>query len=100
MTDDYNYYLDSHYPEEERRDAAFQTVNAVRESITLAKNSTNPISYETAFNVIFDLNRNLYEAIISLLVSKNENELVKYYKEEAEALSTEENTILPLTLIN
>lgn len=33
------------------------------------------------------------------MVSKNENEIVKYYKELAEAQSTEDNIIEPLFLI-
>lgn len=36
MTDDYNYYLNGQVPEEERRYVAFQTVNAICESVTLA----------------------------------------------------------------
>lgn len=99
MNQDSNYYSNSNIPEEERRDVAFQTVNAIRESVTLAKNSTLPITYEFAFDIIHDLDPKLYDAIIILLTSKNENELVKYYKEEAEALSTEEKKIKPVDLI-
>lgn len=99
MNEDYNYYLNDRIPEEERRDIAFQTVNAIRESVTLARNSTLPITYEFAFDIIYDLNPKLYESIITLLTSKNENETVKYYKEEAEAASTEDNIILPVDLI-
>lgn len=38
MQIDYNYFSNPEIPEEEKRDHAFQTVNAVRESLTLAKN--------------------------------------------------------------
>jgi hypothetical protein len=100
MNEDYSYYLDTKYPEDERRDAAFQTVNALRESLTLARNGSVPVSYEFAFDIIFDLNPKLYDALITLLVSKNENELVKYYKEEAEASSTDDDIVLPLDLID
>lgn len=94
-----NYLLNENIPEEERRDYAFQTVNAVRESVTLAKNSTLPITYEFAFDVIRDLDRDFYDSMITLLVSKNDNEIVKYYKEMASALSTSNEEISPLDLI-
>jgi hypothetical protein len=84
MTEDYNFYLDNQIPEEERRDVAFQTVNAIRESVTLAKNTTLPITYEFAFNIIYDLDPKLYNAIIILLTSKNE--IVKFYTEKAKIL--------------
>ena len=60
MNEDYNYYLNIEFSEEERRDIAFQTVNAIRESVTLARNSTLPITYEFAFDIIYDLNPKLY----------------------------------------
>lgn len=94
-----NYYDNENIPEEERRDNAFQTVNAIRESVSLAKNSTQPITYEFAFGIIRDLNENLYNSIINLLVSKNENEIVKFYKEKAEALSDEVEEVKPVDLI-
>lgn len=99
MTQDTNFYLNKDVSEDERRDVAFQTVNAIRESVTLARNSTLPITYEFAFDIIYDLDPKLYTAIITLLTSKNENETVKYYKEEAEASSSVEKTILPVDLI-
>ncbi|KPH12970.1 hypothetical protein [Chryseobacterium sp. ERMR1:04] len=94
-----DYFLNDEIPEDERRDTAFQTVNAIRESVTLAKNSSLPITYEFAFSIIYDLDKELYESIINLLVSKNENEIVKYYKEIAEALSSEDNILDPIDLI-
>lgn len=93
------YFSNQEIPEEDRRNYAFQAVNAVRESLTLAKNSTTAVTYEFAFSIIHDLNPDLYESIITLLVSKNENEIVKYYKEMAEAESTEEDKVEPVTLI-
>lgn len=100
MNQDYNYYLDENVSEEERRDTAFQTVNAIRESVTLARNSTQPIRYEFAFDIIYDLDPKLYDSIITLLTTKNENETVKYYKEEAEAISTVEEPVTPIDLID
>lgn len=94
-----DYFSNENISEEERRDLAFQTVNAIRESVTLAKNTTLPITYEFAFSIIYDLNKELYNSIINLLVSKNENEIVKYYKEKAEGLSNDNETIKPIDLI-
>ncbi|MCS3868954.1 hypothetical protein J3D55_001870 [Chryseobacterium ginsenosidimutans] len=95
----HDYFSNEEIPEEERRNNAFQAVNAIRESITLAKNSSLSITYEFAFGIIHDLDKNLYDSIINLLISKNENEIVKYYKEKAEGLSSEENIINPTDLI-
>lgn len=100
MSEDYNYYLDENISEDQRRDVAFQTVHAVRESVTLAKSGSLPITYESAFDIIFDLEPKLHEAIITLLLGKNESEDVKYFKEAAEALSDENNTIHPTILID
>lgn len=94
-----DFFSNENFSEEERRDFAFQTVNAIRESVTLAKNSTLPITYEFAFSIIYDLDQSLYHSIVSLLVSKNENEIVKYYKEKAEGLSTVDEVVEPIDLI-
>lgn len=99
MTNKNEYFSNQNISEEERRNNAFQAVNAMRESLTLAKNSTTPVTYEFAFGIIYDLDPSLYDSIISLLTSKNESDLVKYYKEMAEAESSEENVICPTTLI-
>jgi hypothetical protein len=99
MNENPNFYNNENIPEEERRNIAFQTVNAIRESVTLAKNSTLSVTYEFAFGIIKDLNSNLYNSIIDLLISKNENEIVKYYKEEAYIRTTPEKPVEPLDLI-
>ncbi len=100
MTENPDFYKNNSIPEDERRDVAFQTINAIRESVTLARDSTLPITYEFAFGIINDLDPLLYESIITLLVSKNDNELVRYYKDEAEAESTEDLKINPVDLID
>lgn len=99
MNENSDYYSNEEIPEEERRDIAFQTVNAIRETVTLAKNATIPITYEFAFSIIYDLNETLYNSIITLLVSKNENEIVKFYKEMAEAKTSETEIVDPIQLI-
>lgn len=99
MHKEVDYFSNEEIPEEQRRDFAFQTVNAIRESVTLARNTTLPITYEFAFSIIYDLDENLYNSIVNLLISKNENEIVKYYKEMAEAKSSEDKIVEPVTLI-
>lgn len=100
MKNDYNYFSDTEISEEVRRDYAFQVVNGIRESYTLAKNVNTSISYEHAFRIIHDLKPELYEAVINLLVNKNESEDVKLFKEKAEALSDVDDNISPIDLIN
>lgn len=97
MEDKYNYFADSEKSEEERRNAAFQTINAIRESYTLAKGI--PVSYEFAYELLYNLDPNAYDSIINILISKNENEIVKFYKEKAEAMSTDDKKVEPLELI-
>ncbi|KOF03645.1 hypothetical protein OB69_04930 [Roseivirga seohaensis subsp. aquiponti] len=93
-------YLDNdNFASEDRRNHAFQAINAVREAVTLAKGTSLPITYERAFDLIEDLDPKLYESITKLLTSKNESETVKYYKEMAEIKSTPEKKIEPNDLI-
>lgn len=99
MLQDSSYYSNNEISEEERRNHAFQVVNAIRESGTLAKNSSLPISYEYALDMLHTLNSKIYDDVISLLTNKNENDLVKYYKEAAEALSSDKEKIDPIELI-
>jgi hypothetical protein len=95
----YNYYLDNSFPEEDRRNVAFQEICAVRESLTLARNGLIPEPYESVFAYIRSINPDFYDAIITLITGKNESGLVKYYKDEAAALSTDEKVITPIELI-
>ncbi|MGB5979698.1 MAG: hypothetical protein WBG62_19940 [Cyclobacteriaceae bacterium] len=84
---------------EDERNHAFQTLNAVREAVTLAKGTTLPITYERAFDLIEELDPELYQKVVKLLTSKNESETVKYYKAIAEVQSNEEIEVRPENLI-
>lgn len=93
------YFEDESKPEEERRSIAFQAWSAVRGAVSIAKRQEWPPSYERTLDVIHDLDPETYAQFIKLLIGKNENELVKRFKEAAEADSTPENPISPLDLI-
>jgi hypothetical protein len=86
--------------EEHRRDCAFQSLIAIRESVSIARKLPQPITYEHALDLISDLDPILYTQISKLLSNKNESDTVKYFKEKAEALSTPDQKIEPIDLIN
>jgi hypothetical protein len=86
--------------EEHRRDCAFQSLVAMRESVSIARKLPQPASYEHSLDLIHDLDPNIYNQITTLLTNKNESDSVKYYKEKAELLSTSEKPVSPLDLIN
>lgn len=94
-----SYFSDEDYSEDERRNNAYQAVNAVREAVSLAKRTHQPITYEQTLDIISDLNQELYEEVVTLLARKNESDLVKYFKEKALAKSTDEREFSPTELI-
>jgi hypothetical protein len=93
------YFNDSRFSEDERRNTAFQIVNAIREAINLGRVAPTSITYENALDIIEDIDREMYTSFISLLSNKNESDKVKLYKEIAETLSTVEEQVTPLELI-
>ena len=101
MTSDQNrnYFSNDNFKETDRRDIAFQMVNALREVVSISRKLNQPISYEQTLDLVQDLNPEIYESVSSLLTRKNESDWVKYYKELAEAQSTPENDIDPVQLI-
>lgn len=94
-----SYFSDKDYSEDERRNNAYQAVNAVREAISLAKRTHQPVTYEQTLDIINDLNPSLYEEVTTLLARKNESDMVKYFKEKALAQSTDDNEVNPIKLI-
>lgn len=84
----------------ERRNIAFQIVCTLREAINLARKDQNPITYENTLDLLSEIKPSFYDPINLLLKNKNESELVKFYKELAEAKSTLNKIILPIDLIN
>lgn len=79
------YFGDTTIDEENKRNAIFTAMNALREGITIARRSPQHLSYERVFDVIYELDPLLYEQAISLLTQKNESDTVKLYKEMANA---------------
>lgn len=84
---------------EESQDYAFQALSGVRESISLGKRQSNQITYEAALDVIHDLDPEAYDRFVELLTKRNKSEDVRFYIEQAEALSTDEKPVLPIDLI-
>jgi len=94
-----SYLSDETISEDERRNNAFQAVNALREAVTIAKRNPQPVTYEQTLDLIHDLDPSIYKEVIKLLARKNENDFVKYYKQKAEVKSTKEVEIDPTDLI-
>lgn len=94
------FFDNSSIDEEHRRECAFQSLVAMRESVSIARKLPQPISYEHSLDLIYDISPDIYNQITTLLTNKNESDTVKYYKEKAELLSTNDKPVTPLDLIN
>ncbi len=94
-----SYFSDNSIEAEERRNNAFTALCALRECITIAKQSDSTISYKRALAFLKDINPSVYTDIKNLLTQTNESEIVKYYKQVAESLSNKGEEITPLELI-
>ena len=86
-------------PKEEQQDYAFQALSGVRESISIAKRQPSQVPYEAALDIIHDLDPDAYNKFVELLTKRNKSEEVRFYIEKAEALSTDDKTVLPVDLI-
>lgn len=75
----------------EKRDLAFQIVVALRDALNIAIKTKYPVTYEQALAILYDLDKNLYNEICGLISEKNENDIVKYFKEEATLQSITKN---------
>jgi len=95
-----NYLENKNIPESERRDIAFQSVVAVREAVSMANKSGQPITYKTSINIISELDLEYHSSLIKLVLDKNESELVRFYREKAESQSTLEKIVTPEEIIN
>lgn len=80
-----NYY--DKIPDDLKRDIAFNVVVSVRDAISIAKKNSIPATYEQALKLTHDLDENLYTFCSAQLTKKNENDIVKLFKERAEAES-------------
>jgi hypothetical protein len=94
------YFDNKNIDEEERRNTALQIVSTLREAINLGKREQNPITYEKTLDILAEIKPSFYDPITKLLRNKNESDLVKFYKEMAEAQSTDALKFSPVDLIN
>jgi hypothetical protein len=94
-----SYFSNEEVKEDDRRNNAFQAVNAVREAISIAKRVHQPITYEQTLDMIHDINPTVYTEVTTLLARKNESDIVKYFKEKAEAKSIDKIKVEPTDLI-
>lgn len=67
------------YPNERKKNLSFHIVSAIREAMNLAKKTDPPITYEQAFDTLFDLNEELYNEVIKELPQQNQNETAKLF---------------------
>jgi hypothetical protein len=74
--------------EENRQALAFQIVVALRDTMSIAKKSTIKPTYESAINIINDLNPELYAEITNALPFKNLSEEALFFQTKAELESS------------
>ena len=85
---------------EESKDYSFQALSGVREAISIAKRQPAQVAYESAMEIISEINPEAYEKIIADLDKRNKSDEVRFYIESAEALSTDEVKVNPADLID
>jgi len=95
-----NYFQNLNFEEQERRNTAFNLVRAIRDAVSIAKRVQQPITYEKAIDMVYDLDSEIYDQIVNLLSTKNESDIVKYYKQMAVAKSEGLFQYQPSDLIN
>jgi len=95
-----SYFSDSSQEESERRNNAFNYTCALREAITIAKRSQQPVPYRRVIELMHDFSPELYKEVTNLLTRTNESEIVRLYKQKAaaETIRTGEE-VLPEQLI-
>lgn len=95
------YFDDNSINEETRRNEAFIIIAAVRELLTIAKESEQIEPYKRAIRLVAEAFPESYSQMASLLRTQNENELVKYFEEKAELQSENDGIkIHPIDLVN
>lgn len=95
-----DFFSNKNIDEEQRRNVAFQALVAMRDTLNIARRAPQPPTYEQSLRIFHDLDPEIYSAFDNLLSEKNDNDLVKYYREEAKLQTTSQNqTIEPAALI-
>lgn len=83
--EDFNYFENEKFSDEEKMNTAFQVVTGMRDVLNIALKSSYIPTYETALAYIEDISPQLYNSIINHLPDKNESDLVRRFREQAEA---------------
>ncbi len=78
-----SYYSNSNFDEDDRRNNAFQFLNSLREAVSIAKRTQQPIPYQKTLEIVKQANPDLAKDISALLTKRNESEEVRYYKQKA-----------------
>ncbi len=95
-----NFFDNNSIEEEHRRDVAFQALVAMRDALSIATRAQQPPTYEQSLRMYHDLDPEIYQEFDNLLSEKNDNDIVKLYKEEAKLESISHRTkIEPSDLI-
>lgn len=84
-------------PDDRKKEVAFNIVVSVRDAISIAQKKQTPPTYEQALRITHDIDENLYNFCSKQLTNKNENDIVKLFKERAEIESL--NSEKPKTAI-
>lgn len=73
------------FTDEEKANTAFQVVTGMRDVLNVALKTTYVPTYETALAYINDISPDIYNSILTYLPDKNESDLAKRFREQAEA---------------
>lgn len=74
-------------PDDRKKEVAFNIVVSVRDAISIAQKKQTPPTYEQALRITHDIDEVLYNFCSKQLTNKNENDIVKLFKERAEVES-------------
>ncbi|MDE3182841.1 MAG: hypothetical protein KGM16_05425 [Bacteroidota bacterium] len=75
------------YSNEKRKNLSFHLLSAIREAMNIAKKTDPPVTYEQAFDVLFDIDPSLYSEVIKELPQRNLNETARLYMTKAKLMS-------------
>jgi len=78
------YFSNESIPEDQRRNIAFQTVVVHRDLLQLANKQKQPPTYDNALALLHDVSLEAFKEVNKLVTSKNESELIRYYRDIAE----------------
>lgn len=84
-----------------KRDVSFQGIVATRDLLSIAMKKSMLPTYESSIKVLYDLDPELYHYINKFISQRNDNDILKFYKEKAVLQSTiEGRNVTPSELID